>query len=69
MLEEGVDRPAAAGCRDGESLGDRGRDQLGVMHRAQGNKVDTVRELVQDFGRDFQAQACLAGAARPGEGQ
>src|SRR4029077_10638908 len=69
VIEECVDRPAAACRRDGERLRDGGSDQLGVMHRAERDKVDTVRELVQDLRGNFQAEARLARATGAGEGQ
>src|SRR2546428_472144 len=69
MVEQRVDWAAAAGGRDGERLGDRGRDELGAVHSAEGNKIDAVRELVQDPGRDFRAEAGRAGPAPAGGGR
>ena len=69
VVEEGVDRPAASGRRDGQRLRDRGRHEFRIIDGTERHEVHAVGELVKDVGRDFEAKARLACPARPGKGQ
>ena len=69
VVDQHLDRPAAAGALYRQRLCDRRRHQLRIVDRRERHEVDTIGELIHHIGRDLQAQPGLAGPAWAGQGE
>jgi len=69
MFGETLGHRPAAGIAEPERGRDRGADQRRVGDRGERDPVDTFRVRVSEASRSLDREACLARAARAGQGQ